>query len=149
MPAFAQTHETTIDAPPERVHALVADFREWTRWSPWEGVDPDMERDYSGSGATQRYRWSGNKKAGEGEMRMTAIKPERIDLDLEFLKPFKAQNKIDFVITPEGDGTRVAWTMSGHRNVVMAAMGRMFFDKALGRDFDRGLAALKAEAERG
>ena len=148
MPSFSQTHETTIAAPPATVHALVADFREWQKWSPWEGLDPDLERDYSGEGVNQRYRWSGNKQAGEGEMRMTGLTPERIDLDLEFIKPFKAQNKIDFVLTPEGDGTRVAWTMSGHRNVLLAAMGKAFFDKAIAKDFDRGLASLKAEAER-
>jgi uncharacterized protein YndB with AHSA1/START domain len=149
MPAFAQTHETTIAAPPERVHALIADFREWQKWSPWEGLDPDLEREYDGHGVGQRYHWSGNKKAGEGEMRMTGLAPERIDIDLEFVKPFKAQNKIDFVITPEGEGTRVAWSMSGRRNVVLAAAGKLFFDKAIGEDFERGLASLKAEAERG
>lgn len=149
MPTFAQTHETVIAAPPERVHALVADFREWVRWSPWEGLDPDLERTYTGEGVGARYAWSGNKKAGQGSMTMTKVTPERIDIDLEFLKPFKASNKIDFVLTPEGSGTRVAWTMSGRRNPAMALMGKLFFDKAIGKDFVRGLASLRSEAEKG
>jgi uncharacterized protein YndB with AHSA1/START domain len=149
MPAFAQTHETVIAAPPEKVHGLIADFRQWVKWSPWEGLDPDLERSYTGEGVGARYAWSGNRKAGEGSMTMTRATPERIDIDLEFLKPFKAKNKIDFVLTPEGSGTRVAWTMSGERNPLMALMGKLYFDKAIGKDFDNGLASLKAEAEKG
>lgn len=147
MPTFSQTHETTIAAPPEVVHALIDDFRQWQRWSPWEGLDPDLEREYDGEGVGARYRWSGNRRAGEGEMTFTRITPERVDVDLEFLKPFRATNKVDFVLTPEDGGTRVAWTMSGQRNLLFAVMGRLFFDKAIAGDFQRGLASLKAAAE--
>lgn len=49
--------------------------------------------------------------------------------------------------TPDAGGTRVTWTMSGQRNPLMAVAGALFFDKAIGKDFDRGLAALKREAE--
>ena len=33
----------------------------------------------------------------------------------EFVKPFTSRNTIDFVLAPEGDGTRVTWTMTGPR----------------------------------
>jgi hypothetical protein len=70
-------------------------------------------------------------------------------VDLTFLKPFKAQNVTRFDLVPLGSGTRVTWTMTGRRNPVMSLMGKLFFDKAIGADFEKGLAALKAEAERG
>ncbi len=38
--------------------------------------------------------------------------------------------------------------MTGTRSAVMGLMGRLFFDKAIGRDFEKGLASLKQEAER-
>jgi hypothetical protein len=38
--------------------------------------------------------------------------------------------------------------MTGRRSAVMSVMGRLFFDKAIGGDFEKGLAALKQEAER-
>ena len=148
MPSFSQTHETTIAAAPERVHALISDFPEWVKWSPWEDVDPDLKRTYEGSGEDATYRWAGNKQAGEGAMSFTSITPDRITVDLEFLKPFKARNKIAFDLTPVDAGTRVAWTMSGERNLLFSVMGKLFFDKAIGKDFDKGLAALKAEAEK-
>ena len=147
MPAFSQTHETTIDAPASTVHALVADFHEWLKWSPWEGLDPDLQRTYDGAGTGATYAWSGNKQAGEGRMTFASITPEQVVVDLEFLKPFKAQNVVTFDLAPAGAGTKVAWTMAGQRNLAFAVMGKLFFDKAIGKDFTRGLAALKAAAE--
>lgn len=149
MPAFSQTHEATIAAPPATVHALVASFPEWTRWSPWEDLDPDMTRTYEGAGVGASYAWSGDKKAGEGRMTFTSITPTQVVVDLEFLKPFKAENVVTFDLTPVGTDTRVAWTMSGRRNVAFAVMGKLFFDKAIAKDFEKGLASLKAVAEQG
>ena len=45
---YTVTRTTTINAPAERVHALVNDFHEWPQWSPWEDLDPQMRRTYSG-----------------------------------------------------------------------------------------------------
>jgi hypothetical protein len=39
--------------------------------------------------------------------------------------------------------------MSGSRNLLMDLAGRLFVDRALGKDFDQGLAKLKAAAEVG
>lgn len=146
---FQMTRETTIAAPPATVHALIVDFHQWVTWSPWEGLDPDLARTYEGAGVGARYTWSGNRKAGEGAMTLTGISPAQIKVDLEFLKPFKARNDITFALTPAGEGTHVAWTMSGTRSLAFAVMGKLFFDKAIGKDFDRGLASLKAAAEQG
>ncbi|QSR27472.1 transcriptional regulator [Nocardioides aromaticivorans] len=147
MPAFSHTYSTTIDAPPAVVHGLVADFHEWRAWSPWEDLDPDLHRVYDGAGVGASYAWSGNKKAGEGSMTFTSITPEQVVVDLEFLKPFKASNVVTFDLAPAGEGTKVAWTMAGQRNLAFAVLGKLFFDKAIGKDFTKGLASLKAAAE--
>lgn len=150
MGDFSLSRSTRVRADAATVHALIDDFREWTKWSPWENVDPDLHRDYTGPqrGVGSTYRWSGNRKAGEGMMRITGSTPTSVVVDLEFLKPFKATNVTTFDLVPAGDATDVTWTMTGTRNPVMGLMGRLFFDKAIGRDFERGLASLKAEAER-
>lgn len=150
MADFSLSRSTAIQAPPDRIHALVDDFREWQKWSPWEGVDPDLDREYSGPdhGVGSTYHWSGNKKAGEGEMRITASTPTSVVADLAFLKPFKATNVMRFDLAPAGGATDVTWTMTGSRNVIMSVMGKLFFDTSIGKDFERGLAALKRESER-
>lgn len=152
MPAFATTRSTEINAPAEIVHALVDDFRQWRQWSPWEDLDPGLQRTYSGpaKGVGSRYAWSGNKKAGSGTMEIVSSTPTRIVVDLRFTAPFKATNTATFDLTPgpTGETTTVDWTMSGERNLAFAVLGRLFLDRAIAKDFDKGLAQLKAAAER-
>lgn len=150
MPTFAMSRSTTIDAPTDRVHSHVNDFREWQQWSPWEGLDPELERTYTGpvEGVGAHYAWSGNKKAGTGTMEITGSTPSRVEIALEFLVPFKASNVTTFELTPVGAGaTRVAWHMTGRRGLFMTVAGRLFFDRAIAKDFDRGLAQLKSVSE--
>lgn len=150
MAHFEMSRSTTINAPADRVHSLLNDFREWQQWSPWEGLDPDLKRTFTGpaTGVGSHYAWAGNKKAGEGTMEITESTPSSVAIDLEFLKPFKASNVTAFDLTEAGSGTtRVNWTMTGTRGVIMGLMGKLFFDKAIGKDFDKGLAQLKAAAE--
>lgn len=149
MTDFSLSRSTRVQADAATVHALVDDFREWQKWSPWEGLDPDLRRDYTGPdrGVGSTYYWSGNKKAGQGEMRIKESTPTSVVVDLVFLKPFKATNVTTFSLTPAGDATDVTWTMTGTRSAVMSVMGKLFFDKAIGGDFEKGLAALKRSAE--
>ncbi len=149
MARFEMSRSTTIAAAPERVHALVDDFREWQQWSPWEGLDPDLKRTYTGPerGVGAHYEWDGNKKAGRGTMEIIESTPSAVAVDLRFLKPFEATNITRFDLAPTGEGTAVTWTMTGERGALMGVMGKLYFDKVIGKDFDRGLAQLKATAE--
>ena len=147
---FEVTRTTSIAADPARVHALVDDFHEWIAWSPWEDLDPDLRRKYSGpdAGAGARYAWAGNRKAGEGSMEITGSTPERIDIELTFLKPFKATNHVDITLTPSGSGTEVVWRMTGeHRGLAKLVFRFMSMDKMVGPDFEKGLARLRTVAE--
>jgi hypothetical protein len=148
MPSFEHTRSITIAAQPAAVYGLVDDFHAWAKWSPWEGLDTDLKRTYGGSekGVGARYAWVG-KKSGEGSMLITSATPHRIDIDLDFVKPFKANNKAVFRFDAEGSSTRVTWTMSGTRNVLLTLMGKLFFDRMICKDFDKGLAKLKALVE--
>jgi hypothetical protein len=151
MSEFEVARSTTIAADPARVHGLINDFHQWTVWSPWEELDPELSRDYSGpdSGVGARYAWQGNRKAGQGSMEITGSTPERIDLRLLFLKPWKADNRVDFTLTPVGDaGTQVTWRMTGeHKGLGVLLSKVVNMDRLIGKDFDRGLARLKAAAE--
>lgn len=149
---YTVERSTIADAPAERLYALLVDFHRWPTWSPWEEIDPAMRRTYSGadSGKGAVYAWSGNRKAGAGQMTITdATVPHRIDIDLQFEKPFKARNNTRFVLSPENGGTRVTWTMHGDKTFVTKVMGLFTsMDKLVGKDFEKGLARLKAVAER-
>src|SRR5262249_21781477 len=86
---------TTIQAPAEKVFALIQDFHAWGSWSPWEKLDPELKRTHSGAPAGKGavYEWVGNKKVGQGRMEITdASPPNRVIIQLDFLKPFEAHN---------------------------------------------------------
>lgn len=149
MARFELSRSTRIDADPARVHALVDDFHQWQQWSPWEDLDPEQTRSYSGPdrGVGAHYEWSGNRKAGAGSMEITDSDPSRVVIDLRFTRPFKAENLTRFDLEPAGSATDVTWSLTGDRNPVMHLMGRLYFDNAVGRDFEKGLAQLRAAAE--
>jgi hypothetical protein len=150
MGGYTVERSITVNAPSHLVHGLVEDFHQWTAWSPWEDIDPALQRTYLGpdSGVGARYEWSGNRKAGAGSMEITASTPERIEIALEFLKPFKASNTTRFAFEPSGSGTSVRWQMSGEQKGLMGLFGRFIsMDRMIGADFEKGLARLKAVAE--
>lgn len=142
---------THVDAPPERVFAILNDFHQWPSWSPWEELDPTMKRSHSGapSGKGAIYEWSGNKKVGRGRMEITESVPsESVGIQLDFLEPFKAHNTTEFTLTPRDGGTDVNWSMTGSNGFMMKVMGLfMNMDKMVGKDFEKGLAKLKAQVE--
>ena len=144
---FRITRSRTIGATPERLFALVNDFHEWAVWSPWEKLDPGMKRTYEGpsAGPSARYAWAGDK-AGAGSMEITDAKPgESVAIDLRFIKPFPANNKVLFSFEPDGGGTRVTWTMDGQSNFVSKAFGVFVdMDKLVGKDFESGLEAMES-----
>ena len=132
------------------MHELINDFHEWPKWSPWEDLDPDMERTHSGAeaGVGAHYAWDGNRKAGEGSMEITSSSPDQVGLTVTFLKPWKATNEIVFALEPTTDGTEVTWTMHGEQKGLMAILGKVVpMDRLVGKDFEKGLARLKDAAE--
>jgi len=149
--AFRVERSTTIDAPPEVVFPLVNDFHAWLRWSPYEKLDPALAREYGGAGAGQgaTYSWEGNDDVGAGRMTIIGSVPsQRVDIELEFSRPFVATNQVEFVFQGSGDDTRVLWGMDG-KNGFVGKLISLFLDmdKMVGKDFEAGLAAMKASAE--
>ena len=149
--SFRVTRSTVVSAPAEFVFAQVNDLHKWEAWNPWGKLDPACKMTYEGpaAGTGAGYTWAGNKKVGEGRMTITESRPnELIRFNLEFLKPFKANNTAEFNFTFDGNQTTVAWSMAGKRNFVFKAFGLFVdCDKMVGRDFERGLADLKSVAE--
>lgn len=148
---FRVERSTTIRAPAEAIAALIDDFHQWTKWSPWEGKDPSLKRTYEGAarGVGAKYGWEGNNQVGTGRMEILTVAPEKITIKLEFLKPFTATNTAEFTFTKDGDGTRVTWAMIGKSPFPMKVMSIfMDMDEMTGKDFVAGLANMKSAAEK-
>jgi hypothetical protein len=149
--SFRVQRTASIKAPPGKIHALIADLKAWPAWSPYEKKDPAMKRSYgavtTGKGAT--YAWQGNKDVGQGSMEILESSPQKVLIKLDFLKPFEAHNMAEFILVPKGDTTDVTWAIYGPSPYMSKVMSTfMDFDKMIGRDFEQGLADLKAAAEK-
>ena len=113
---FAVQRSVTVGAPPERIYPMLVDFRQWPAWSPWEKIDPTMTRTLGGaaSGVGATYAWSGTGKVGAGRMEiLEAAMPNKVSIQLDFIKPFEGHNIADFTLAPTGGQTEVNWRMHG------------------------------------
>ena len=150
---FRVERTTRIDAPPDVVFALVNDFHAWDRWSPWAKIDPAMKSEIggtpTGAGTGATYHWSGNDKVGEGKMLITESRsPQSVAFRLDFIKPMASVNTTNFTFKPDGSGTRVDWVMTGPLDFMGKGMDLFVgMDKMIGPDFEKGLNAMRREAE--
>ena len=150
--SFRVQRVITIQAPPDKVFALINDFHSWGAWSPWEKLDPDMKRSFGGpaAGKGSSYAWAGNAKVGQGRMEIReATAASSVNIQLDFLKPLEAHNTAIFTLQPQADGTHVSWAMEGPAPFFSKLM-QVFIsmDSMVGKDFEAGLANLKAAAEK-
>lgn len=150
--SFSVQRSATIKAPPEKVFVLINDFHNWPAWSPWEKLDPAMQRTHSGAAAGKgaAYAWLGNNDVGEGRMEIVESEPSsKIGIKLDFIKPFESSNTALFTLQPQGDSTQVTWLMQGPAPYITKLMTVFVsMDAMIGKDFEAGLANMKATAEK-
>ena len=150
--SFSVERSASIKAPPEKIFPLINDFHNWGAWSPWEKMDPAMKRTHSGaaSGKGAVYEWEGNSKVGAGRMEILDASPSsKVRIKLDFIKPFEGHNIAEYTLQPQGDATTVTWAMYGPAPF-MSKLMQVFvsMDSMIGKDFEAGLANMKAVAEK-
>src|SRR6188768_151883 len=74
---FHVQRSINIQAPPEKIFAVLNDFHQSVSWSPYEKKDPAMKRAFSGpeSGKGAVYSFEGNKEVGKGQLTITETIP--------------------------------------------------------------------------
>lgn len=140
-----------INAPTDKVFAIMTDLNRYDEWSPWSQLDPDSKKSVAGpAGVGQTYAWEGNDKVGAGSMRIASVDPgKRVDVQLEFLRPMPAKATTAWIASNEAGKTKATWSMDGVNEGLMAkTFSMLFMDSMLGKNFDDGLNKLKAAAER-
>ena len=150
--SFRVQRSATIKAPPEKIFPLINDLRGFNKWNPYERKDPRIQGSYSGaaSGKGAAYAFEGNKDVGKGAIEITdSASPSRVTMALRMREPFEADNRVDFTLAPRGDGTEVTWALQGPVPY-LARLAHLVLDMdaMIGRDFEAGLANLKAIAEK-
>jgi len=146
--------DTVIDAVPEKVFALISDFNEWEKWSPWAAMDPNAKYEMSGEGVGQRMAWTSDvREVGSGSQEIVEINPPRkLVTKLEFGEMGGAHATFD--VEPMGESSKVTWSLDTKmRDGVptfkqpMATFMGFFMDKFMDKPYTEGLAKLKQIAE--
>lgn len=148
---FRWVRSAQMNAAPARILPEITDFHRWEAWSPWDKIDPAMTRTYSGaaSGVGAIYEWQGNKKVGRGRMEVLESTPTQVTIKLDFFEPYEAHNMCEFSAEAKDGGTRLTWAMHGPTPFMSKVMQVfMNLEKMVGKDFENGLANLKAVVEK-
>jgi hypothetical protein len=147
---FHVERSISIKAAPDNIAPFIADLHKFALWSPYEKLDPQMQRSFSGaaSGKGAVYEWRGNNQVGHGRMEIIDAETERIRMRLDFFSPVEAHNEAEFKLRPQGQYTTVSWSMSGPAPFMSKLMNIFFsMDGMVGRQFEQGLSNLKARVE--
>lgn len=150
---FRYERSGLINAPAEKIYPYLSQLKLGAEWSPYEKKDPDMKRGFQGTdgtvGAIETF--DGNKDVGAGQLEILKLVPnELVELKLTMTKPFRGENIVEYRLTPEGGGTRFTWAMHGDGGFLTKLVS-VFMDceKMVSEDFERGIANLRALAEKG
>ncbi|ROI00597.1 SRPBCC family protein [Chryseobacterium daecheongense] len=138
-----------INAPKEKVWQHAGSLKGFNTWNPFAKADKNVVITYSGTSGQvgESYHWKGNDQVGEGEQTVVESVPnEKLTSQLHFIKPWEGEAKGSFILTPEGNGTKVTWAMDNELTPMMKLMKPMM-DNQMGKMFGQGLEDLKKLSE--
>ena len=154
--AYHVERKLEIAAPADLVFGVLNDLHQFAGvmvlfGSPWETIDPHMQKTFAGptAGVGQSYAWNSKKEIGAGTMTIEESVPGRkVGVKLEFVKPMKSTATCALTLAGTPTGSSVTWSMDGNHNFIGKAFGMfMDMDQMLGTDIEKGLARLKTVAE--
>lgn len=146
MPKMNIDRKVSINAPAEKVYAVLSNFNEWTPWSPWLLMEPEAEVTVAED--ARSYEWNGSR-VGSGNMKILEEKANAyIKYDLNFLTPWKSHAFTAFSLDEKEGKTDVTWTMDSSLPFFMFFMKKMM-EAYVGADYERGLDMLKVYVETG
>jgi effector-binding domain-containing protein len=147
------TQSISIQASPNTVFDLVSDFNKWSQWSPWAKKDINAKYTFTGEPMTAGHSmsWEGNEDVGSGTQKIVDLKQnELVKSELKFKDFGDEASYASFIIKPEGEGTKLTWTMESSEMpfMVRGLAKLMNFQAALEKDYVAGLAAIKEISEK-
>ncbi|MCA9175037.1 MAG: SRPBCC family protein [Planctomycetales bacterium] len=150
MPAIHVERSIRISSAADRVRDSIADFHQWPAWSPWLCSEPSAKLEFFGAPGEigHGYRWDG-QLVGAGGMTIASVDDGRLQMDLEFLRPFKSKAQVMMRAHAIGDAeTQVDWHMDSKLPFFLFFMTGMM-KTMIGMDYERGLKMLKEYLETG
>jgi len=142
-----------VAATPEVLFPLLDNPQAFTRWSPWATPGSEVRYAFEGpvSGVGASLHWEGGAfPMASGHFTITEVEPQRrIALRMHLPLLGKTHSTFELYPGPDTGSTQVAWRF--HDDVGFNLLRRLLWvavESSLGPQFERGLANLRALAER-
>lgn len=144
--SYSINKSITVKDTIEHCYIKIADLNHYRQWNPFAKMEPDAQFIISGTPNSigHQYTWDG-KKIGTGGLTIIKLNPfSDIELELEFLKPFKskASDKWHFEQI-ENDQVKITWINNGELKFPMARLMGPMINKNLNKQFEKGLENIK------
>ena len=150
MPAYHVSRSIIINEPLGKVRESLIDYRQWPVWSPWLIMEPESKLTYSTNQSVvgAGYEWEG-ELTGKGSMKLLKIADDKLDMGLQFIKPFKSAAKVSFELEElRKNVSKLTWNMYSKLPYFLFWMVNKI-KTYIGMDFERGLKMLKDFLELG
>ncbi len=150
--SYEVSRSIEINKPAKELFEYLRFLKNHDAWSPWFERDPNMKKTMTGTdgeiGCVSAWE-SDHKQVGHGEQEITGLEDSKeISMELRFLKPFKSTSDAYLRLDEGNNNTTVTWGFSGNNKFPVSIMMLfMNMDKAVGGDFEAGLAKLKSVIE--
>lgn len=136
--------EKMIGAPQETVYAQVAHLPTWEKWNTYaqmEGTEITYAEKQEGEGAS--YSWTMGGKPG-GNLEIVEANPsDSLRVQLEFAD-WEGHSYVDWGFQPQGDSTKVSWSMTSDSNIPFYMRGMMLMmEGSMKSDFNKSLENLE------
>ena len=141
----------SMKAAPQDVYPHLVDLREYAKWNPWSGFDPNQKIEFSepSAGVGASYKWSGNDQVGVGSLTITGVdENHEVKERLVFTSPWQSEADVVMAVVPEGEGSKVTWAYDQKATFSSKLMMLvMDMDQMMGPIFLQGLTTLQGTAE--
>jgi len=142
-------HFTVIKKSLQEVMGKVSDLNYYAKWNPWQMREKQGKYQISGTPKVpgHKYSWQG-KRTGIGSLTLRDLDDRHVHFNLEFIKPWKAKAKDDWLFEEWGTGeTKVTWQNNGDLPFPVARLMGPMLKKNLDKQFAEGLKNLKKLCE--
>ncbi len=146
--------EIVIQAKAEAINPYISSSKKADEWMPWAETDPQVKMSYSGpeEGLGSTANWESPGQMGTGKAEIIELIPNQLaKTKITYTKPMEFTQDSEFSLAPEGDGTKMTWTVRGDKPFIARLMCLVTFmdmDKYVGAQFEKGLQKLKNLVEK-
>jgi len=142
----------TMNASPSAIWEEIADFSHWNQWSPWHKLDPNMKSTITGNPGEVGHgqSWvSSDGSVGTGSQKFSEVRTnEFLKSEMHFNGDTTHAAYASFTLTPDGEGTKVTWSMDGETPFMFRGMAMvMGMNKIIAEEYKKGLTDLKKIAD--